>query len=224
MKTHNSFKKRFAAWILKFWPVQFFICKILPGIRFSVSPPEMTGAQYEAFAKNVRPGMLVFSRDRRKLASWLTPGKWDHVAVVDKNLMIVEAHMPKVRQISLFDFCHTSDEVGILIPPSEVAENIIAQCHRFIGLPYDTFFADGREALYCSEMVWDMDQTNILGFDTVDEIGLGIGYVSPDDLWNSKNAINRASCADLANGKDWEMTPPKGVEQLITEFMHGVEF
>lgn len=224
MKSEIYFKKRFAAWILKFWPVQFFICKILPGIRFSVSPPEMTGAQFEAFAKNVRPGMLVFSKDRRKLASWLTPGKWDHVAVVDANLMIVEAHMPKVRQISLFDFCHTSDEVGILIPPKAVAESFISECHRFIGLPYDTFFADGREALYCSEMIWDMDIGNELGFDTVDEIGLGIGYVSPDDLWNSKNALNRASCLDLANGKAWDFDGPAKVDDLISEFTHGVEF
>lgn len=190
----KHFKIRAAAWIMKFKPVQFFLAKILPGIRFSFQPPEMDGPQYKRFIGYMKPGTIVFSKDRRKLAGMLIPGRWDHVAVVAMDGMIVEAHMPKVRKIHAFDFCHSSDEVGFLIPQPWIAQKLARDCEQFIGYPYDTLFADGREALYCSELIWVLDPSNELMFNTVDEMGLGIGYVSPDDIWNAKSVVGRASC------------------------------
>lgn len=142
---------------------------------------------YEFQAK-IRPGDLVFSSDRSKLSSWLIPGQWDHVAVVNDLGLIVEAHQPVVRQITPFEFCHTSDVVGIARAKDlRIARYFARECIRFLGLPYDSLFAKGREALYCSELVWEMDPDNELGFNDADSSGLGVPYVSPDGLWCATN-------------------------------------
>lgn len=160
----------------------------MPVVRFTVTPPKMNSWQFKEFMAVIRPGDVVFSVDRSKLATVMIGGFWAHVAVVDKDLEIVEAHYPKVRRVHAAEFCFTSDIVGILRPRSVELRNHIAQeCGKFVGMPYDTLFVDGRESLYCSELVWTLDQTNRLGFDTTDEIGLGIGYVAPDDIWQAKN-------------------------------------
>lgn len=148
----------------------------------------MNSWQFKKFLTHVQPGDLVFSVDRTKLSNILIGGFWAHVGVVDQNLEIVEAHFPLVRRIHPAEFCFTSDIVGIIRPQSvDLRQHIATKCGMFVGMPYDTLFVDGRESLYCSELVWTLDEDNQLGFDTTDEVGLGIGYVSPDDLWNSTN-------------------------------------
>lgn len=176
--------------------VQFFLSRILPRIRFSTSPPKITGNEWQSFVAMIRPGDLVFSVDRSKLSSVLIPGEWDHVGIVSEDAMIVEAHYPKVRKIHPFDFCHTSDAVGVLRPLAATASILSTKCDRFIGIGYDTLFRKGAESLYCSELVWQCDQYNTLGFDTSDAVGLGIEYLSPDGLWDSKNIVGRARIGD----------------------------
>lgn len=177
-----------AQWLIATWPVQWFIQKTLPVVRFTVTPPKMNTDQFKRFMQFIQPGDIVFSVDRSKLATVMIGGFWAHVGVVDKDLEIVEAHFPKVRRVHPAEFCFTSDIVGMLRPKSEELKKHIAEkSGNFVGMPYDTLFVDGRESLYCSELVWTLDSFNTLGFDTKDEIGLGIGYVSPDDIWNSTN-------------------------------------
>ena len=193
----RSLLRRLALKILSTVPVQFFLSRILPRIRFSTSPPKITGQEWQSFIAMIKPGDLVFSVDRSKLSSVLIPGEWDHVGIVSEDSMIVEAHFPKVRKIHPFDFCHTSDAVGVLRPFPSTAAVLASRCDSFIGIGYDTLFRKGAESLYCSELVWQCDQANDLGFDTSDAVGLGIEYLSPDGLWDSKNHIGRTRIGDI---------------------------
>ena len=193
----RSLLRRLALKILSTVPVQFFLSRILPRIRFSTSPPKITGQEWQSFIAMIKPGDLVFSVDRSKLSSVLIPGIWDHVGIVNNEGMIVEAHFPKVRKIHPFDFCHTSDFVGILRPFPVTADMLATKVDRFIGRNYDTLFRKGAESLYCSELVWECDESNSLGFDVSDAIGLGIEYLSPDGLWDSKNHIGRTRIGDI---------------------------
>lgn len=180
---------KFKQAILKFFIVQWFIVRVLPKIRFNFQPPKMTSSMFYEFQKALRPGDLIFSSDRSKLSSWLIPGRWDHVAVVS-NLtnefgvpLIVEAHQPVVRWVTPFQFCHDSDFVGVGRPTDpKLATRFAEECRKFVGIPYDSLFAKGREALYCSEIIWEMDADNELGFDDTDARGLGVPYLSPDGL------------------------------------------
>ena len=192
----RSLLKQLALKILSTYPIQFFLSRILPRIRFSTSPPKITGQDWQSFIVMIRPGDLVFSVDRSKLSSVLIPGEWDHVGIVSEESMIVEAHFPKVRKIHPFDFCHTSDAVGVLRPFPATAATLASRCDSFIGIGYDTLFRKGAESLYCSELVWQCDQDNTLGFDTSDAAGLGIEYLSPDGLWDSVNHIGRTRIGD----------------------------
>lgn len=188
--------RRLLLFLMATRPFQFFLGNILPRLRFSTSPPQMSGNQFRRFIAIIRPGDIVFSTDRSKLSSMIIPGPWDHVAVVAKDGEIIEAHFPKVRKISAFDFCHTSDTVGILRPFEDTGLKIAERAERLIGIPYDTLFVDGREALYCSELVWECDRENAMKFDTSDEIGLGIAYLSPTGIWESKNIVGKTDFTD----------------------------
>lgn len=196
--------------ILSLWIVRFFLTKILPKIRFSISAPKMTGAQFNAFVSILQPGDIVFSTDRSKLSSFLIPGEWDHAGIYVGDGWIVEAVLPKVRAVSVFDFCHTSDAVGVAGPRWKNVFDVIAKAWAFVGRPYDTLFDQGHEALYCSELVAALDPENAMGADTTDQVGIGFRYVSPDDLWNAKNVVRlfHGSTMKMSSFRDgYEVAP-----------------
>lgn len=173
--------------ILSFFPVRWFLSEMLPAIRFSFHAPKMTGAQFNSFIGIVQPGDIVFSADRSKLASWLVPGEWSHAALYVGDGWIVEAVQPKVKMTHAFDFCHSADVVGVVRYEWPELERVLFEAKATVGLPYDAIFEKGKEALYCSELVAMFDEMNLMGFNDQDELGLGLEYVSPDDLWNAKN-------------------------------------
>lgn len=179
--------RRVLRWFLKSFFVQWFLIKILPRVRFSFEPPKMDGKQYFDFQSFIPRGAILFSTDRSKLAGMFIPGKWDHAAIYIGGGKLIEAHQPSVRMSTIFDFCHTSDFVGIGYFPFENLDDVIDTAKSCIGKPYDTFFEPGKEALYCSELIAALDPENKMGFDTSDVVGLGMPYVSPDDLWKAKN-------------------------------------
>lgn len=201
--------KRLVLRLIATRPIQFFLSHILPRLRLSIAPPKMTGIAFVRFTTLIKPGDLVFSSDPSKLSSVMIPGIWDHVGIVNNEGMIVEAHFPKVRKIHPFDFCHTSDFVGILRPFPVTADMLATKVDRFIGRNYDTLFRKGAESLYCSELVWECDESNSLGFDVSDAIGLGIEYLSPDGLWDSSRHRGRIVIDPKANqnnegqNEDW---------------------
>lgn len=173
---------RLKKFVLSLKPVQWFLVSVLPHVRFSVAPPKMTGDKYMEFLERLEPGDIVFSNDRSKLAGMLIPGRWDHCGVFIGAGIIIEAHQPTVRKTTVFDFCHTSDEVGIgrhrLTPFwRDILESAV-------GTPYDSWFEDDVNALYCSELVAEL-YPNRADLDYSDTMGLGSSYISPDGIWES---------------------------------------
>jgi cell wall-associated NlpC family hydrolase len=169
--------------ILRISFIQWVLTSVIPKIRFSIKPPEMTGGVFAEFNNILRPGDLVFSSDRSKLSSWLIPGDWDHVGVYIGNSEIVEAVQPVVRITSVFDFCHSSDVVGVARHPWLNLRYVINVARATIGRPYDTFFDRGNEALYCSELIALIDAMNELNLDHSDAVGMGAEYVTPDEVF-----------------------------------------
>lgn len=194
---------RFKRWVLGLRPVQFFVERILPKLRFTTSYPQMSGTAWKAFLENAKAGDLVFSTDGRKLSSWLIPGVWDHVGIICSDggeLIVVEAVQPKVRCSTLFDFCHHADFVGIARPGwlrPEQLQSFQDRALALVGIRYDALFQPGREALYCSEVVlesWpygdDYNNFSPLLADMTDEAHIGTSYATPDDIWNA-NALTK---------------------------------
>ena len=180
--------------LLGWWPVQFFIERVLPKIRFSTWYPSLSTGAFAKFNYTIQEGDIVFSTDSNKLAHFLIPGEWDHVGIVVKHedqLMIVEAVQPKVRFTDTYTFCSHSDRIAIARPKldPEALERFVRYAKMFVGMKYDSLFTPGREALYCAEVIiesWPAaDAIEPLGADMTDEAGLGVTYAVPDDIWNA---------------------------------------
>lgn len=185
----NSMNVRLKKWILRVRIVQWVLTVLIPKIRFSVKPPKMTGGVFAEFSNILRPGDLVFSSDRSKLSSWLIPGEWDHVGIYIGNSEIVEAVQPFVRITSTFDFCHSSDTVGVARPAWKNPRYVMNVAKSTVGRPYDTFFDRGNEALYCSELIALIDAQNELNLDHSDEVGMGGEYVTPDEVFIKSRGV-----------------------------------
>lgn len=193
-----SLKMQWKRWILSFKPVQFFIERILPKIRFTTWYAELPEGTFGQFCRYARPGDIVFSCDTNKLAGMLIPGEWDHVGIVVDTLdglMIVEAVQPRVRKSDFFTFCAHSNKIAIARPVLSAADLLRFQITAlgFVGISYDALFVIGREALYCSEVVLESypylsdtgKPSNILGVNMRDDVGLGTSYATPDAIWNA---------------------------------------
>lgn len=194
-----SLKMQWKRWILSFIPVQFFVERILPKIRFTTWYAELPEGTFGQFCRYARPGDIVFSCDTNKLAGWLIPGQWDHVGIVVDTLdglMVVEAVQPRVRESDFFTFCAHSNKVAIARPVLQPSDSTRFQqtARGFVGVHYDALFVQGREALYCSEVVLESypylsstgKPSNILGVDMRDDAGLGTSYATPDDIWHAR--------------------------------------
>lgn len=186
-------KLRLKKWLLRISFVQWILIIVIPKIRFSVKPPKMTGSAFAEFTSMLRPGDLVFSSDRSKLSSWLIPGQWDHVGIYIGNSEIVEAVQPLVRITSPFDFCHSSDVVGIARPLWKNLRYVLSVSRATVGRPYDTFFDGGNDALYCSELIALIDAQNELNLDHSDAVGMGAEYVTPDEIFLKSRGVKIAS-------------------------------
>jgi hypothetical protein len=186
-------KLRLKKWLLRIRIVQWVLTSVIPKIRFSIKPPKMTGSAFAEFSDMLRPGDLVFSSDRSKLSSWLIPGQWDHVGIYIGDSQIVEAVQPLVRITSPFDFCHSSDVVGVARPSWKNPRYVLSVARSTVRLPYDTFFERGNEALYCSELIALIDAQNELNLDHSDEVGMGGEYVTPDEVFIKSRGVKIAS-------------------------------
>lgn len=175
--------------VLRLRIVQFFLTKVIPEIRFSIKPPKMIGTTFAEFVEDLQPGDLVFSADRSKLSSWLIPGEWDHVGIYIGDFKIVEAVQPKVRITSPFDFCHSSDYVGKARFPWKNQKFIIDCARSIVGTKYDTFFDSKNDALYCSELIALLDADNELMLDDSDVVGIGVNYVTPDEIFEKSRGV-----------------------------------
>lgn len=167
---------KFYRWLLR---------HVIPRIRFSTSYGGITGAQYLEIQSLLCAGDVIQVSDPWKLTGLLIKG-WDHseFVVSETNYSwTIGFHAEGMRQSYLFDVLKECKHVRVLRHKDDKQRsNAVELAHKLIKrnaespIPYDTFFQLGAEALYCHELI--MHLYSDTKFDTSDEAGLGVPYLS----------------------------------------------
>jgi len=172
---------------------QWFLLGVIPYVRFSFSYTSIRGWQYYQGYNRLKPGHILLTTDKWKLTSLLIPGEWSHAALCvgkDRPCEIHEMTHHAFTQSLFFDICKESTRVAILRCTAwddAYVPKVIEKSWSFIDTPYDTSFLPGPRMLGCSEHVYEADLERRLLVDTSDLLGLGMPYVTPDDIYRAKN-------------------------------------
>lgn len=185
--------KRFLLWMTKTRFFSWLLLHVVPYIRFTCYYTSFRGWKYHRGYKFLQPGDILLTNDRWKLTSLLVPGEWTHAALCvnkDSEFEIAEMTHTNFTRSTFFDLCKESTQVAILRCrdwDEEYTNRVITQCLSFDGTPYDTSFENDFKALYCSELIVASDVAGLLKVSHEDVLGLGMPYVSPDDIWQAEN-------------------------------------
>ncbi len=168
------------------------LLKVIPYIRFTTYYPDLNGSKYNAVYREMQPGDIILTIDRRKLTTKLIPGEFSHAGMcVSKDGVWETAEMTHNHydKTCLFDMGKSSDRLVLMRPqlPQGQIHSAIDKCKSFEGTDYDTSFSLGIEALYCSELIYESYANNGLGVNISDLLGLGKPYISPSGLYTAKN-------------------------------------
>ena len=122
----------------------------------------------------IKAGDVLLSYESGRWTSLFIKGEWDHAAIVDHNLYVVEAvgdnfvngiNKGGVRKVKLEEWLWKKNHIAILryddFTISRCAANF---CKGFLGKNYDYTFSSENETLYCSELVYASYYPYIHGF------------------------------------------------------------
>jgi hypothetical protein len=191
--------KKFIMWFMGTSLYDWLLIKVIPYIRFSTYYTRLKGADYNAGYRVLQPGHFILCLDEQKLTSLLIPGFMSHagfcIAKKDelwKPYEVAEMTRHGYTKSDFFDLCKESSRVLICTCVDWTSEDIASMIQlapSFEQSKYDTKFTLGVEALYCSELIYQLDQRagQKLRVDLSDLAGLGQPYLSPDGLLLGKN-------------------------------------
>jgi hypothetical protein len=196
--------RKFLLWLTqtKFWA--WLLLKVLPYIRFSMYYTRLRGKQYHAGYRLLKPADFILTVDEQKLTTFLVPGLMTHAAfcVAKKSdrpcdFEVAEMTHENYTKSDFFDLCKEASRVLICTCNdwTDVNKvNMIQTCYSFEDALYDVSMnlknaLLGIKHLYCSALVWWVDQENghKMECDLTDLEGLGQEYISPDGLLFAKN-------------------------------------
>jgi hypothetical protein len=172
---------------------KWLLLKVIPYVRFSFYYTSIRGWQYHEGYHRLKPGHILLTNDKWKLTSLLVPGEWTHAALCVGKGVLCEIHEMTHRhftQSAFFDICKESTRVVILRCTDwdeAYIIKVIEKSWSFTDVPYDTSFLPGPKALGCSELIYEADVERRLLVDTSDLLGLGMPYVTPDDIRRARN-------------------------------------
>ena len=124
--------------------------------------------------RSFRSGDLVFQAggegEMSRAIGESTAGSFTHVGIIERSgdsLFVLEA-TPR-KGVVRTPFREFADSCGVGADgESELAvfrikhlskalkDSAIVRAHRFLGRPYDFYYAAGPDSLYCSELVWEV--------------------------------------------------------------------
>lgn len=183
-------------------PFRWVMLHVVPYIRFTCYYTSFRGWKYQRGYAKLKPGHIILTNDRWKLTSLLIPGEWTHAALCvnrDCEFEIAEMTHTNFTRSTFFDLCKEATRVAIIRCRDwdrEYVNRVITQCLSLADRPYDVCFAQGPQALYCSELIIESDVAHRLQASNEDIMGLGMPYVSPtgiskatniDVVWDSAN-------------------------------------
>jgi uncharacterized protein YycO len=186
--------------ILKlFTPIQKWIQ------RLGYIESEFTVQIIRDISYKIKAGDVLLSYESGRYTSAFIKGEWDHAAIVDDELFVIEAVGDKivkgkniggVRRVELQEWLWKKNHVVVLRHYDFYTRLQAAiKSKTFIGRSYDYQFKHGEETLYCSELVHSSykhfdklfmidisDDKEILPIDYLKEPSLREYYNSRKDL------------------------------------------
>lgn len=180
-------------WLMATKFYRYMLKHVIPYIRFTTYYTTLRGVKYHKLYRQLEPGDVLLTIDKKKLTTMLIPGEFTHAAMcvsLDEAWEVSEMTHSDYTKSCFFDICKESDRVVIM--RCKWCEDLdtdkaIEKCKSFEGAKYDVEFALGVEALYCSELVYQSYKDNLLGANLDDFVGLGRPYISPVGLFHADN-------------------------------------
>ncbi len=185
--------RKFVFWLFQTKLYEWLMLHVIPYIRFTTYYTSLRGWKYLRGYKLLKPGDIILTVDRKKLTSVMVPGDFSHAALCvgkDVEWEVSEMSHTHYTRSAFFDLAKESDRVVILRCrdwDQEYTAKVIAACKGLSGARYDTLFAMGVKALYCSELVYQSDCEKRLKVKLDDVAGLGVKYISPDGRYKATN-------------------------------------
>ena len=111
----------------------------------------------------IKPGDILGSYESGRFTSWFIKGDFDHIAIVNNDLYVVEAvgdsidifgkNHGGVRKVKLEEWLWKKTHVFVVRHYVEsVALAASIECNKFVGKNYDYSFDNHNETFYCSEI------------------------------------------------------------------------
>jgi len=174
---------------------KWVIRQLIPLIRFlgKVHAPwitkKITSEDYDSIQSVMRPGDILTSKTEGYLTNILIPGYWKHSAIIGQDQRIVEAVGEGVREVDLFTFLCSKDEVALLRPTfcsDEEALLAFEAAEVLVGCPYDYEFSLGNKAFYCAELLYLSYKLIVPDkFLFYPRERLGVKTITADDFFNA---------------------------------------
>ena len=189
----KSLYRKMVSWVMQTQVYKYLLKYVIPYIRFTTYYTSLRGKKYHALYEKLKAGDVILTIDKKKLTTMLIPGDFSHAAMcvsLDKNWEVSEMTHDDYTKSCFFDICKESDRV-VIMRTREATDtqifNAIKKCKSFEGVEYDSEFTMGISALYCSELVYQAYENNLIQADLEDFVGLGRPYISPVGLYKAKN-------------------------------------
>lgn len=196
--------RKFILWLLqtKFW--SFIILKVLPYVRFSTYYTRFAGRDFVEGYDKLKPGQFIICLDDKKATSFLIPGFSSHAAYVvnhcqkKNNLEYEVAEMTHDHFRKSYFFTVCKEATRVLLCECRDWDDMdraimCAKINEFENAKYDVSLSLGVNALYCSELIYQLDimaakyrdekaTVGKMKVDLSDLAGIGRQYISPDGL------------------------------------------
>jgi len=188
----KSLYRKFVNWVMNTRFYKYLLKHVIPYIRFTTYYTSLRGKKYHTLYKELQPGDVLLTIDRKKLTTLLIPGDFSHAAMCiskDGNWETSEMTHDDYTKSTFFDVCKESDRVVIMRPDlsQQEIDEAVYKCKSFEGAEYDASFDLGIKSLYCSELIYQSYEHNSLKVNLEDFVGLGRPYISPTGLYHAKN-------------------------------------
>lgn len=148
----------------------------------------MRGKHAAEIVKKAKPGDFILCSDKRKLLSFIIPGKFTHAALIGENHNAFEMTNKNFKVEHILDILYQADYAvlcrikGI---DSDYASKMVERAKTFSRAKYDVQFNIGRNELYCIELIYHADFEHRLEVKSTTVFDKKI--ITGDDLFFAKN-------------------------------------
>ena len=125
---------------------------------------DFTQSEVDEIVGLIRAGDILLSYESGRWTSYFIKCEWDHAAMVNDALQVVEAvgdnivngvNLGGVRKVGLYEWICKKNHILVLRHKDQDAAFKASELvNDYIGSGYDYAFKEGNEYYYCSELVY----------------------------------------------------------------------